>query len=236
MNKDYYKILGIDKNSNEDEIKKAYRKQAMQWHPDKHKWDKKAEEKFKEINEAYQILWDTQKRKQYDTFGSAWNNFSWFGGWQGFSWFEDLFKNAWSNRQSYSSQEFDMWDIFGDLFGQTKKKKSSFDFSWFGWWNNYQSQAQPKKEEPKLDVEKIYEVPVFDLILGTKLDVQTVYSENLKLKIPEWTKPWTKFKIKWKWRSSNWKTGDMYVIIETKMPKNIPEDVRKLLESIKYRL
>ena len=69
--KDYYNILEVDKGASESEIKKAYRKQAMQWHPDKHKGDKQAEEKFKEINEAYQVLGDEKKRKQYDQFGSA---------------------------------------------------------------------------------------------------------------------------------------------------------------------
>jgi DnaJ-class molecular chaperone len=85
-------------------------------------------------------------------------------------------------------------------------------------------------------VEKTYELPIFDLILWTKLNIETVYWENLKLKIPEWTKPWTKFKIKEKWRKTEWKTWDMFVIAEAKMPKNIPDDVKILLESIKYRL
>lgn len=71
MAKDYYDILEVSKDADETQIKKAYRKQAMQWHPDKHKGDKKAEEKFKEINEAYQVLSDPAKKKQYDTFGSS---------------------------------------------------------------------------------------------------------------------------------------------------------------------
>lgn len=69
---DYYDILGVSKNASADEIKKAYRKQALEWHPDRHKDDKEAaEKKFKEINEAYQVLGDAQKRSQYDQFGKA---------------------------------------------------------------------------------------------------------------------------------------------------------------------
>lgn len=69
---DYYDILGVSKTASADEIKKAYRKQALEWHPDKHATDKEAAEKrFKEINEAYQVLSDTNKRSQYDQFGHA---------------------------------------------------------------------------------------------------------------------------------------------------------------------
>jgi DnaJ-class molecular chaperone len=69
---DYYDILGVSKGASADEIKKAYRKQALEWHPDRHKDEKEAAEKrFKEINEAYQVLGDPQKRTSYDQFGSA---------------------------------------------------------------------------------------------------------------------------------------------------------------------
>ena len=68
---DYYKILGVEKNASSADIKKAYRKLAMKYHPDHAKDDKSAEEKFKKISEAYAVLSDDEKRKQYDTFGSA---------------------------------------------------------------------------------------------------------------------------------------------------------------------
>jgi len=68
---DYYKILGIDKNASQEEIKKAYRKLALKYHPDRNQGNKEAEEKFKKISEAYAVLSDPEKRKQYDTFGEA---------------------------------------------------------------------------------------------------------------------------------------------------------------------
>ena len=76
MNDDYYEILGINKNASEDEIKKAYRKLAMKYHPDKNPNNKEAEEKFKKINEAYEILSDKEKRKKYDLYGKDFNNVS----------------------------------------------------------------------------------------------------------------------------------------------------------------
>ncbi len=74
--KDYYKILGVDKNASEDEIKKAYRKEALKWHPDRHVNDseakkKEAEEKFKEVAEAYDVLTDPEKKQMYDTYGTV---------------------------------------------------------------------------------------------------------------------------------------------------------------------
>lgn len=78
--KDYYKILGVDRKASTDEIRSAYRKLAMKYHPDKNPGDKKAEDKFKEINEAYQVLSDDQKRSHYDRLGSAYSNFRTTGG------------------------------------------------------------------------------------------------------------------------------------------------------------
>jgi len=71
MAEDYYQVLGVDKKASADEIKKAYRKLAVKWHPDKNPNDKAAEEKFKKISEAYAVLSDAKKRDEYDQFGSA---------------------------------------------------------------------------------------------------------------------------------------------------------------------
>ena len=69
--RDYYKVLGVSKKASQEEIKKAYRRLAKKYHPDLNAGDEKIQEKFKEINEAYEVLGDEEKRKQYDTFGSV---------------------------------------------------------------------------------------------------------------------------------------------------------------------
>jgi molecular chaperone DnaJ len=90
--RDYYEILGLQRNAQTEDLKKAYRKLAIQFHPDKNPGDKKAEEKFKELSEAYEVLSDPQKRQMYDQFGhAAGAGGAGFGGGQGFDIFGDIF-------------------------------------------------------------------------------------------------------------------------------------------------
>lgn len=117
--KDYYKILGVSRKASADDIRKVYRKLAMQYHPDKNPGDKKAEDKFKEINEAYQVLSDEQKRARYDQLGSAYSNFRTSGGRPGdFQW-DDWFQQNAGQRGSVD----DMFgggfsDFFRTIFGE----------------------------------------------------------------------------------------------------------------------
>src|SRR4051812_23535125 len=118
MGKDYYKILGVDKSASQDDIKKAFRKLAHEYHPDKTKGNEEASKKFKEASEAYSVLGDEQKRKQYDTFGSAGAGAGFnhgqnpFGG-AGFNGF-DFSQFTGANGQQF---EFDLGDIFSEFFG-----------------------------------------------------------------------------------------------------------------------
>jgi curved DNA-binding protein len=111
--KDYYKILGVDKNASQDEVKKAYRKLAVKFHPDKNPGDKKAEEKFKEINEANDVLSDPAKRKKYDDLGENWQSQG-----QGFpNDFGQQSRRRQGGQQFYSSEDSQFSDFFESVFG-----------------------------------------------------------------------------------------------------------------------
>ena len=119
--KDYYKILGIARDAGPDDIRKAYRKLAMQYHPDRNPGDKQSEEKFKEINEAYQVLNDPQKRAHYDRLGSAYSN------WQGRGEPGDFDWSQWfrgtppggGTRVEYDDVNDLFSEFFSSIFGQT---------------------------------------------------------------------------------------------------------------------
>ena len=138
MAKDYYKILGVPRNATQEEIKKAYRRLAMKYHPDKNKGNKEAEEKFKEINEAYAVLSDPEKRRMYDMYGSTefHKRYSTEDIFRGFN-FEDIFQDLGINLENLFGRKkrtrsdffFDIKSFFSDLFGTSFETE---EFSPFG--------------------------------------------------------------------------------------------------------
>ncbi len=163
--KDYYKILGVEKSASKDDIKKAFRKLAHEHHPDKNKGNAEAEKKFKEASEAYSVLSDDNKRAQYDQFGSAGPGFG--GGQGGFSGFNGQgfggFDFSGFARQ-YSSQngqafEFDLGDIFGDIFGGGRRPRKGHNIT--------------------IDVEISFK----DSIFGTEKEIN-VGKDKFSIKIP----------------------------------------------------
>ena len=194
---DYYKILGVNKNASDEELKKAYRKLAMKYHPDHTKGDKNAEEKFKKISEAYAVLSDKEKRKQYDTFGST-------GFQQRYSQ-EDIFRG------------FDFGDIFREFgfggagpFGGGGMKFSFGSESPFGG-SQRQQQAQTKGSD------LVYELPLTlqEVATGTSKTVSFQHqgrSEKITVKIPKGMISGKKLRVAGKGESSPYggARGDLY--------------------------
>lgn len=123
-NNDYYEVLGVTKNAAQDEIKKAYKRLAKQYHPDRNPGDKSAENRFKEVSEAYQCLSDPEKRKQYDLFGQA--------GFQGDPGFQGRTQPGGGNwSYSWSSgpggEGFDFKDLFSQIFGKGSRARTTRD-------------------------------------------------------------------------------------------------------------
>lgn len=147
--RDYYEVLGIQKGASKDDIKKAYRKLAIQYHPDKNPGDKAAEEKFKEATEAYEVLSDDQKKSAYDQFG--------FAGVEGMG----------GGGHDYSSAFRDFEDIFGDFSG-------IFDSFFGGAGGRRQSSRGGAQQGSNLRYD--IEIPFQDAVFGTKVEIQ--YSRN----------------------------------------------------------
>lgn len=173
-NTDYYKILGVDKNADSARIKKAYRKLAMKYHPDHAKDDKAAEERFKKISEAYAVLSDPEKRKQYDTFGAE-------GFQQRFSQ-EDIFRN------------FDFGDIlreFGFNAGGYSTGDGGFRFS-FGGGSPFGSGFGDRRAQQSVPkgADLVYELPLtlHDVANGTSKSISLQHqgqAETINVKIPK---------------------------------------------------
>lgn len=182
--KDYYKTLGVDRKASTDEIRSAYRKLAMKYHPDKNPGDKKAEEKFKEINEAYQVLSDEQKRAHYDRLGSAYSNFRTTGGRPGDFHWED-----WGTRGGGS---VNMDDLFGGSGGAGGF--SDFFRTIFGEAMRSQGRGNPFAQESP-GYEKEVDISFQESFDGTTRQVQKPNGSKLTVRIPAGVKTGSKVRV-----------------------------------------
>ena len=211
--RDYYEVLGVSKSASDDEIKKAYRKLAIKYHPDKNPGDKAAEEKFKEATEAYEVLNDKQKRARYDQFGHAGvggDNGNPFAGGNPF---------GQGGNFNFNGQQFHfdfggaggggLDDILGDLFG-------------FGAGNRRRRPARGQDYETQVIID------FKEAVFGTTRDITPPNSEHkLKVKIPAGIDDGMAIRLAGKGGDAptkNGEKGDLYVRVRVKPDKNLTRE------------
>ncbi|MGD8305317.1 MAG: J domain-containing protein [Ignavibacteria bacterium] len=181
--KDYYKILGVDKNASKEDIKKAYRKLVMKYHPDRNAGNKEAEEKFKQVTEANEVLSDPEKRKQYDMLGSNWKQYQSRG--QGFNDFYSQFGGGRGGRQYQFSG--DLGDIFGNVSGF-----SDFFESFFGGGARTRTRSRKQKGQ---NVEASLYISMVEAYHGATKEI-SVLGKKIRIKINPGTKSGKKLRLK----------------------------------------
>ena len=210
--KDYYEILGVSRNATEKEIKSAFRKLARKYHPDTNRENKDAEEKFKGINEAYEVLGDTDKRKRYDTLGSGFASGSDFTPPPGFD-----FKFDFDNGFSQQKTDTNFSDFFEMLFGEAFKTRGSPFQETF---RDPYSRPQSKKkgDDHFINVELTLE----ETYRGTtrKIDISVPGREykRLEVKIPKNVRENSKIRMAGQGLlgKNNGQPGDLYLIVKLK--------------------
>jgi curved DNA-binding protein len=189
--KDYYKILGVDRNASEKEIKRAYRKLARQYHPDVNPGDKAAEERFKDINEAYEVLSDPEKRRKYDQLGSSWRQWQQMGrDARGFDW-SQWFSPGWPGGGRVRVEYGDLGDL-EDLFGGTGF--SDFFEAIFGGMGAPRTswtEARPRRGQ---DYTQPIEITLEEAFRGTTRVIQKD-GRRLEVKIPPGVRTGSKVRV-----------------------------------------
>lgn len=250
--KDYYKTLGVKKDAGTDDIKKAYRKLARKHHPDVNPGDAAAEEKFKDINEAYEVLSDEEKRAKYDRFGAEWQQFSGAGGRpQDFNW------GAWGAGQpgagqpsggqyrTVSPEEFEQMfgrgasggggfsDFFETLFGAMGGRAAGGARPGFG--GSYTSgddlfgSARPAQQ---LDQEHPIQVTLEEAFHGTTRTLQWEHGKRVEARIPRGVRTGSRVRLSGQGGSTDGRAGDLYLRVEV-LPHTLYErdgdDLRMIL-------
>lgn len=205
--KDYYEILGVAKGASEDDIKKAYRKLAKKYHPDKNPGNKEAEEQFKLISEAYAVLSDASKRKEYDAYG--------MGGFRQRYSEEDIFKGA-NFGDLFRDLGFGGGDIFSMIFGRQagragRQRSQTYDFG------DYITREQQAPRD--LDLNYELEIPFMDAVRGAEKRISFAThhgTEEVNVKIPQGISTGKKLRLQGKGNRDprTGRFGDLYITVK----------------------
>ena len=208
--KDYYKILGVEKNASTDEIKRAYRKLAMKYHPDRNPGNKQAEDKFKEINEANEVLSDPKKRTRYDQLGQSYNSWQQQGGSDGTFRWEDWFSTPGSGGATRVEvgdlgdifEEFGFSDFFNSIFGGmgggTRRRQTT---------RGYAAQPLAYEQPVSISFQEAYN--------GTRRTFQ-LEGRRIEVKIPAGAKTGTKVRVAGAGPQQGGRKSDLYLVMDVK--------------------
>jgi len=214
--KDYYQILGVDKSASQDEIKKAFRKLARKHHPDVNPGDPSAEDRFKEINEANEVLSDPEKRRKYDQFGSQWQQYERAGGQP-----DDFNWNQWQAQpgtqytyQSVNPEDLEEMfggqggfsDFFETLFGGRGGRRAQAQ-------QGYDYQPRPRRGQ---DLEHAVQISLTEAFSGTERVLEFEGGRRIEAKIPRGVKTGSRVRLKGQGVSGmgGGSAGDLYLKIE----------------------
>jgi DnaJ-class molecular chaperone len=224
--KDYYEVLGVPKNASEKDIKQAFRKLARKYHPDVNPGDRGAEQKFKEINEAHEVLSDPEKRRKYDQLGANWKQYEQYArgagggaGGPGFGGFRVEFEGGGGGFSDFFKTFFgggiDLDDLFGQAGGGFRagrseggRVRSGRGFSGFG--------AEPPRPR---DVSATIEVSLEESFHGTTRRISLeggASSESIDVRIPKGVKDGSRIRVSGKGERGASGAGDLYLEVRTR--------------------
>ncbi len=210
--KDYYKTLGVNKDASQAEIKKAYRKLASKYHPDKNPDDKTAEEKFKEVSEAYKVLGDPEKRKKYDTLGANWEAYEQAGsGWDQYA----------RQRQGPGGQTFYFEGDPSEFFGRGQSGFSSFFDMFFGEgssddpFENFRTQGRRPAAFKGQDLEAELPITLLEAYQGSQRTFE-LNGQKLRITIKPGAYDGQRLRLKGKGQPGRQggEPGDLYIVLK----------------------
>lgn len=200
---DYYKVLGVDRKASQDEIKRVYRKLAMKYHPDRNPDNKEAEEKFKQINEAYEVLGDEKKRSHYDRLGNSYQQWQTSGGQGNFNW-ADWFMQG--SPQGGTRVEV---GNFEDLFASGGF--SDFFNTIFGGLGGF-TRGQTRRAARPRTYEQPTTISLLEAYHGTTRTIQ-IGNRRVEVKIPAGAKTGTKVRVAGVVPGASGQVEDLYLVI-----------------------
>lgn len=223
---DYYKILGVDKNIPQKDIRSAYRKRAKQFHPDLHPNDPKAKAKFQALSEAFEVLNDPEKRAKYDKYGEQWRNADAYeqagrfgggaAGGGGGSPFEGFDFNSFGGGGGGFSS------FFQDLFGGGRRRSQGFSTG--------QAYGRPNPGQ----MEATVGIDMYTALLGGEVVIQLSTGQKLKLKVKPLTQGGTKVRLRGKgYDRGDGTFGDLIITYNVKLPDHLSDHQKELLEQMR---